>query len=42
VSRVVKDLISPFSASYHVVYMDYFFTSGPLVEQLAEENFFGW
>jgi len=36
----VPDLISPFSSSNHMVYMGNFFTSSPLVEQLAEENIF--
>lgn len=34
--RVVQDLLSPFSDLNHVVYMDNFFTSGPLVDALAE------
>ena len=40
VSRVVKDLTLPFSGSNHVLYMDNFFNSGPLVEQLAEDKIF--
>ena len=36
VSRVVKDLTLPFSGSNHVLYMDNYFNSGPLVEQLAK------
>ena len=31
VSQVVKDLTLPFSGSNHVLYMDTFFNSGPLV-----------
>ena len=40
VSRVVKDLTLPFSGSNHVLYMDNFFNSGPLVEELAEDKIF--
>ena len=40
VSRVVKDLTLPFSGFNHVLYMDNFFNSGPLVEQLAEDKIF--
>ena len=36
VARVVKDLVGPFSGLNHVVYMDNYFTSGPLVEELAQ------
>ena len=35
VARVVKDLVGPLSGLNHVVYMDNYFTSGPLVEELA-------
>ena len=38
VSLVGKDLTWPFSGFYHVVYMDNYFTSGPLVELLAENK----
>ena len=34
VSRVVKYLVGPFEGFNHVVYMDNFFTSGPLVDLL--------
>ena len=37
VKRVVMELVSPFSGLYHVLYLDTFFTSGPLVEELYEE-----
>ena len=40
VSQVVKDLVGPFSGSNHVVYMDNFFTSGPLVEELAQDKIY--
>ena len=35
VKRVVKDLANPFEGMNHVLYMDNFFTSGPLVDELA-------
>ena len=34
------DLVGTFSGSNHVVYMDYFFTSGPLVEELAQDKIY--
>ena len=40
VSRVVKDLVGPFEGFNHVVYMDNFFTSGPLVEDLAKNKIY--
>ena len=39
VARVVKDLVGPLSGLNHVVYMDNYFTSGPLVEELAQDKF---
>lgn len=36
VKRVVMDLVTPFSDMNHVLYMDNFFTSGPLVDALAK------
>ena len=36
VKKVVKDLLSPFEGMNHVVYMDNFFNSGPLVDELAQ------
>ena len=40
VTRVVKDLVGPFSGFNHVVYMDNYFTSGPLVEELAQDKIY--
>ena len=40
VARVVKDLVGPFSGLNHVVYMDNYFTSGPLVEELAQDKIY--
>ena len=40
VTRVVKDLSGPFSGLNHVVYMDNYFASGPLVEELAQDNIY--
>ena len=40
VFRVANDLTRPFTGYNHVLYMDIFFTSGPLVEQLAEDKIF--
>ena len=40
VMRVVKDLVAPFSDLNHVLYMDNFFTSGPLVEALAKQSIY--
>ena len=34
--RVVQDLMTPFRGMNHVVYLDNFFTSGPLVDALAK------
>ena len=39
VTQVVKDLVGPFSGFNHVVYMDNYFTGGPLVEELAQTKF---
>ena len=39
VTRVVKDLVGPSSGLNHVVYMDNYFTSGPLVEELVQDKF---
>ena len=36
VKRVVKDLLAPFEGMNHVVYMDNFFTCGPLVDELSQ------
>ena len=38
VTQVVKDLFSPFSGFNHVVYMDNYFISGPLVEEIAQDK----
>lgn len=38
VKRVVKDLLVPFGGLNHVVYCDNYFTSGPLIDELAEEG----
>ena len=38
-TRVVKDLVGPFSG-YHAVCMDNYFTSGHLVEELAQEKIY--
>ena len=40
VTRVVKDLVGPFSSFNHVVYMDIYFTSGPLVEELTQDKIY--
>ena len=40
VARVVKDLVGPLSGLNHVVYMDNYFTSGPLVEELAQDKIY--
>ena len=40
VSRVVKDLVGLFEGFNHVIYMDNFFTSGPLVEELAKSKIY--
>ena len=40
VARVVEDLVGPFSGLNHVVYMDNYFTSGPLVEELAQDKIY--
>ena len=40
VKRVVLDLVSPYEGVNHVVYMDNFFTSGPLVEELAKKGIY--
>ena len=39
VARVVKDLVGPLSGLNHVAYVDNYFTSGPLVEELAQDKF---
>ena len=38
VSRVVNDLVEPFHGECHVVYMDNFYTSGPLIHELAKHK----
>ena len=38
--KVVKDLLSPFEGMNHVVYMDNFLNSGPLVDELAQMKIF--
>ena len=38
VARVVKDMVGQFSGLNHVVYIDNYFTSGPLVEELAQDK----
>ena len=38
VSRVVNDLVEPFHGDCHVVYMDNFYTSGPLIHELAKHK----
>ena len=40
VRKVVMDLLEPFEHLNHVVYMDNFFTSGPLVDELAKHDIF--
>ena len=40
VARVVKDLVGSLSGLNHVVYMDNYFTSGPLVEELAQDKIY--
>ena len=40
VARVVKDLVGPLSGLNHVVYMDNYFISGPLVEELAQDKIY--
>ena len=40
VGRVVKDLVGPLSGLNHVVDMDNYFTSGPLVEELAQDKIY--
>ena len=37
VKRVVMELVSPFFGLNHVLYLDNFFTSGPLVSELYKE-----
>ena len=39
VIQVVKDLVGPFSGFNHVFYIDNYFTSGPLVEELARDKY---
>ena len=36
VAQVVKNLVGPFSGMNHVVYMDNYFTSGPLVDNIYD------
>ena len=36
--RVLKELVEPFYGEHHVVYMDNFYTSGPLIEELAKQG----
>ena len=38
VKRVVKDLVEPFDGSNHVLYCDNYYSSGPLVEELARKK----
>ena len=38
VTRVIKDLVGQFSGFNHVVYMNNYFTSGPIVEELAQDK----
>ena len=42
VKRVVKDLASraPFDGSTHVLYCDNYYSSGPLVEELARKKIY--
>ena len=40
VAQVVKYLVGPFSGLNDVVYMDNYFTSGPLVEELAQDKIY--
>ena len=40
VTRVVNDLVGPFSGFNRVVYMDNYFTSGPLVEEPAQDKIY--
>ena len=40
VKRVVMELASPFSGLNHVLYLDNFFTSGPLVSELYKEEIY--
>ena len=40
VARVVKDLVGPLSGLNHVLYMDNYFSSGPLVEELAQDKIY--
>ena len=38
--RVVKQLVEPFHTMNHVVYMDKFYTSGPLIVYLRKHDVF--
>ena len=38
VKRVVKDLVEPFDGSNNVLYCDNYYSSGPLVEELARKK----
>lgn len=40
VKRVVKDLLSPFGGLNHVVYCDNYYTSGPLIDELAKDEIY--
>ena len=40
VKRVVKDLVEPFDGSNHVLYCDNYYSSGPLVEELARKKIY--
>ena len=40
VKRVVQELLEPFEKLNHVVYLDNFFTSGPLVDVLAKKGIY--
>ena len=38
--RVVTDLVEPFKGANHVVYMDNYYTSGPLIETLEKDKLY--
>ena len=40
VKRVVKELVEPFNGLNHVVYCDNYYSSGPLVEELARDSIY--
>ena len=37
---MVKDLVEPFDGSNHVLYCDNYYSSGPLVEELARKKIY--